>query len=82
MQLLCVFVARHLQDPFDHLPYTPHAAVQDKNQQIGAISDFSGIVSLKVKEGKSHLNISYIGYKTDSIDVNIHQDTTIQICLL
>lgn len=55
------------------------AAVQDKKQGIGAISDFSGIVSLKVKEGKSHLNISYIGYKTDSIDVNIHQDTTIQI---
>ena len=55
------------------------AAVKDKKQGTGAISDLSGEVNLKVKEGKSFLNISYIGYKTDSIIVTVRQDTTIRI---
>lgn len=55
------------------------AAVQDKLQMTGAVTNISGEAVLKLKQGISHLNISYIGYKTDSIDVEINQDTTIQI---
>lgn len=55
------------------------AAVQDKKQQIGAISDFTGEVTLKVRKGVSSLNISYIGYRSDSIKIKVHQDTSIQL---
>lgn len=55
------------------------AAVQDQKQGIGAISDISGEVNLRVEKDNYNLIVRYIGYKTDSIVVFARQDTTIRI---
>lgn len=55
------------------------AAVQDKYQKFGAVSDISGEVTLKVEKGIYHLIVRYIGYKTDSIILEINSDTTLQV---
>jgi len=48
----------------------------------GAVTNSFGFYSLSVTEGEHVLLVSYIGYKTDSLKINVHKDTHVNVELV
>lgn len=57
------------------------AATVSTSTGQGAMTNEDGAYRLSLPEGNHLLNFSYIGYKTKSIEVSLHRDTTIDIAL-
>ena len=51
------------------------------NNSKGAITDFNGKFSLELEKGSHKIMISYVGYETKLIDVDINKDMTTEITL-
>ena len=51
------------------------------NNSKGAITDFNGKFSLVLEKGSHKIMISYVGYETKLIDVDINKDMTTDITL-
>jgi TonB-linked SusC/RagA family outer membrane protein len=62
------------------LPF-PGASIQIKGSKKGAISDFDGLFELELVNESSILIISYIGYKTQEIDVTGKKFLTVTLRL-
>ena len=55
--------------------------VYSKNHQKGSSTDLDGNFSLSLPEGKSTLEIRYISYKNQIVEINLTSDTVINILL-
>ena len=51
------------------------------DQSIGTISNYYGFYSIKIPKGIHKLVYSYVGYTTKELDLNLTQDTTIDMKL-
>lgn len=60
----------------------PGASVSLKGASIGVVTDLNGAFSLKLAEGKNTLAFSYLGYKTQILEVFMSADKPITIQLL
>ena len=60
----------------------PGAHISIENSRFATISDDNGIFIIHTgKQGSYSLRVSYIGYKTDKIKVNLLRDTTVNVSL-
>ncbi len=58
-----------------------NAHIVEKDTRKGTISNPYGFFSLNVNGSEINLNISYVGYKTKLLHLELLQDTTVQILL-
>lgn len=55
------------------------ASIMSESKQIGAISNQYGYFSLRLPMGKSVVRVSYVGFQTKELNLDIQKDTLIKI---
>lgn len=58
------------------------ANVFDLNQNEGTHSNEQGIFSLTLPQGRTRIYISFIGFYTDTLNINLQQDTFLRIAMI
>ncbi|MEN8122128.1 MAG: TonB-dependent receptor [Bacteroidota bacterium] len=58
-----------------------NATIYSPTGKIGCVSNNYGYYNLIVPKGENTLSFSYVGYETQKLQLNLHQDTTISIFL-
>ena len=67
------FIRGNVKDEASHTPL-PYANIRVLNSTIGTTANKSGEFELKLSSGKYRLTASYIGYNSDTVNINLNDN--------
>ena len=67
------FIRGNVKDEASHTPL-PYANIRVLNSTIGTTANKSGDFELKLPSGKYRLTASYIGYNSDTVNINLNDN--------
>ena len=60
----------------------PGATILEKNTNNGVVTDFDGNYSIQISDANSKLMISFVGYSTQEISIEVYQISTLTLNLV